>query len=88
MKFDRNAQAVVSADAVFAREYKQLGRIQAPLQQFRKRIADPRDSWSLGLIFKRNHQHVQASVGRCLREGTSGEEQDCAEPEKVQDNRL
>ena len=86
MKFDRNAEPVVGADAVFTRQYEQLGGIQALLQQFRKRITDPGNSWGFGLIFKRNYQHVQTSVGRCLREGDSGEEEDCAEPEKFQGN--
>ncbi|MGB6679660.1 MAG: hypothetical protein WBE44_23395 [Terriglobales bacterium] len=55
MKFDRNAEPVVGADAVFTRQYEQLGGIQALLQQFRKRITDPGNSWGFGLIFKRNY---------------------------------
>ena len=84
MKFDRNAEAIVGADAVFTREDKQLSGIQTLLQQFRKRITDPRDPWGFGLIFKRNYQQVQTSVGRCLREGGGAKEQDYAEPEKFQ----
>jgi len=84
MKFDRNAEAVVGADAVFTREYKQLGGIQALLQQFRKRIANPGNSWRFRLILKRNRQHIQTSVGRCLREGSSAKEQNYAEAKKFQ----
>jgi hypothetical protein len=55
------------------------------LQQFGKRIADPGDSGRIGLIFKRNYQHILPNVHRCLRESGGGKEQDCAEPKKFQD---
>ena len=62
MKCDRDTQAVVSADSIFARQHKQRGGIQALLQQFRKGVADPLDARSLGLIFKRNYQHGLTAV--------------------------
>src|SRR5208282_6351836 len=86
MKFDRDAQAVVGAEALCARQHKQGGRIQALLQQLGKGVADPLDARSFGLIFKRNYQHGLTGRGRSLGRCGCGQEQeeDWAEPEKFQ----
>ena len=86
MQFDRDAEAVVGTNAVFAWQHKQRGGIQALLQQLGKGVADPLDARSLGLIFKGNYQHVLPGSGRTLGKGGRGQEQkeDCAEPEKFQ----
>jgi hypothetical protein len=74
------------ADAVFARQYKQRGRVQALLQQLGKGVADPLDARSLGLIIKGNYQHVLTLRRRSLGKRDCGEEQkdEYVEPEKFQ----
>jgi hypothetical protein len=88
MKCDRDTQAVVSTDSIFAWQHKQRGGIQALLQQLRKAVADPLDARSLGLIFKSNYEHGLTGCGRPLGNGRRGQEKkkDCAEPKKFQDN--